>query len=251
MNHAHYIKKCAKCGEEFSENPGHGHGKMDRGFGWMIGVATYAASRGDSIAAKWLSRALQAYSLAIDSAGVAQREYHAPYMPSGIQGTQHFHTAITHAAAIRAAIYLAVEKGDPAPLETVLADVEVWAGTAFANPSMPLQERADGPGTFGPPKWWWRWKDGVGELRATLANSSGPDTGFQEHCLAVLGLAAQACEKLGRVDDVAGFLTDGLGVGAPAISLAAKLSSILSYRHDLGQEASYASAIQNSATAGP
>lgn len=68
---------------------------VDRAFGWGMYHGALAELVKDGYASGWLDKAIKVYAKGSDlTHGIVQREYHQPFMPSNVEGTQSFHTAI-------------------------------------------------------------------------------------------------------------------------------------------------------------
>lgn len=211
-----------------------GSPRMNRDFGWMLYLGAWAVWAGDDEAREWIDNALGGYLRGCDANGIPQRQYHVPYMPSGVRGTQHFHTALVHNGALLAARVLSSRA-----TRRVLELVALWRESVLSNPTMPLQSRLDSPGSMGPPKWIFTERGGLDIAPLNAVDTSGG--GFQEHVLAVLGRAVAYSPRPG-----AGFrfAEAGLPVSPAASTLLSKVNFIDSWVHDMGQDGLYAAAVR-------
>lgn len=206
-------------------NPGHGAPVL-RSFGWMMALGAWG-----NAPKSWSVRAIDTYLAMADRFGIPQREAHPPYIPPGYKGTQGFHSALIHLGAwtlSRAAGWREVD---------VLATIDRWRSYVLNGRQMPLQERPDGPGSYGPPKWIYTEQANVDLPGLTTVNTSG--LGFQEHVLAVLGRAAQSCVDGVGAWNAQRFLTSGLGADLPAARIGAKLAQMRAHTGDQSQYAAY------------
>jgi hypothetical protein len=216
----------------FLANPHRGSPRFLRQWGWMLTLGVFAR------ATSFCRKMVEAYLLAVDSCGIVQREYHTPYMPAGVQGAQHFHDCIDKAAVLRACRFI----GDELLTGRVLDALHVWRKKVVENPAL-IQQRLDNAGVRGIAKWLYRQGvDGKEIDPITAADCSGG--GFQEHELAVLGLAALCELDLGDKAGAKAFLDAGLALEVPHSTLAQRLAWIRARGGDWSQYASYAAACE-------
>jgi hypothetical protein len=209
-----------------------------RSFGWMMTLGAWA-----NAPKTWAQKAIDTYLGMCDKFGIPQREAHTPYIPAGWLGTQHFHSAYIHHGAWTLSRAAGWRESD------VLAMIDRWRSYVLNARGMPLQERPDGPGSFGPPKWIFT-QGPQGEVpQLTTASTSGG--GFQEGVLAVLGHGAQsaletnaAAGGLGHDEVTQRMLTSGLGVDLPAARIGAKLTQMRSHTGDQQGFAAYWAALE-------
>lgn len=208
-------------------NPGHGAPVL-RSFGWMMQLGAWGGAP-----ASWSTRMIDTYLGMCDRFGIPQREAHTPYIPQGWLGTQGFHSAYIHLGAWTLSRAAGWRESD------VLATIDRWRSYVLNARGMPLQERLDGPGSFGPPKWIYTQSPTAEVGQLVTANTSGG--GFQEGVLAVLGkatLSATAFETANRL------LTSGLGIDLPAPRLGSKLTQMRNHTGDQQAFAAYWAALE-------
>jgi hypothetical protein len=215
--------------------PAVGSSNLDRAFGHMLTANAWAGFAGDTEAPAWIKTALNVYTLAADIHGICQREHHLPYMPADIQGTQHFHTTITHAGAYTAAA--ALPNIDPASHTQVPAVTIVqsrWKADVLSNGSLPYEQRYDNNAVYGPPKWIGTFVDGGTEIALTTALSWGDDpagptgkNGFQEHSMAAAASLALGLYASNSTSTQAKAAVDAcLGLETPDANNTAKLADV-------------------------
>jgi hypothetical protein len=204
-----------------STTPHKGTARALRQWGWVhdLGVANADGA--------FARKMLETHINAVDSCGVSFREYHTPFLPSGVQGAQMFHEMIDKAAALRAARML----GDLALMDRLLETVRLWARKVLMN-----RDCVDA-------KWVYRERADHTEIDPITAADHGPER-MSEHILCVLGLAALCELDLGDTYAARELLQAGLTIDVPHSTLAERLAWLKAKQYDLSQYASYQAALE-------
>ncbi len=200
----------------FAANPHQGNGRFLRQWGWMLTLGVFVRE------ATFCRKMIECALLARDACGILERRTH-PEMANGrVSGTQHFHTMIDWAAVLRAARFL----DDPVVTDRVLDAVSLWRDRVLKQ--WPIR------------KW-------LGRPNPAAAVQAGDWYGgpFIEHCLVVIGLAAQCEIDAGNDGEAKDWLDAGLKIGTPHADLAARLQWLNGVTGDMSQVASYKAAIED------
>lgn len=215
--------------------PHTGDAQLDRAFGHMLMVNAWAGFCGDAEASAWLQKALHVYTTSADGNGICQREYHTPYMPADVEGTQHFHTALTHVGAYVAAAALPnIDANAHTQLPAVAPVLWTWVNSVLLNGALPLEQRYDNNAVSGPPKWIGTHVDGGSEIMLSRSLSWGEDpagpsgkNGFQEHSAAAAASCALALYALDAASAHAKTAVDACwGLGTPQANNVDKLADV-------------------------
>jgi len=151
----------------------------DRAFGWGLYHAALANVVKPGYSLAWLEKAMWVYVAAADSNGVVQKEFHQPFLPTGVEGTQSFHSAIIAFGASAAMRHIA---------DATLAKATLlrFCDRFYNSQTMHLIPYTYGPNQFGPPHWVWTHVNGN---PIVINNTNASVDGDIIHTLAVLGEA--------------------------------------------------------------
>jgi hypothetical protein len=156
-------------------NPGQG-AFVDRAYGWAMyhHALLKHINPDNNLVLSWMQDAITLFGLAADSHGIVQRDYHPPYMPPNVNGTQSFHTSIIALGAIAVARII---RGPST--RTVLLNL---CNNLYNLLGTKPYEYA--PAEVGPPHWLWTYENGnyIDPLDVNLGDVNGDPT----HVLAVL-----------------------------------------------------------------